>query len=75
MTKELQKDKKSSSDPQKIIENSQNQAIDVEVDINIHMAPKKEYLIKVRITQIEKAKPRIDLREFEVMVDKEEDNL
>lgn len=39
------------------------------------MAPKKEYPIKVKITKIEKAKPSIDPREFEVMVNMEEDNL
>jgi hypothetical protein len=76
MTKELQKDKKTPSDPQnKLFKNLQDQLIDVEVDANIHMNPKKEYPIKVRITHIEKARPRIDLNEFEVMGDKEEDNL
>jgi hypothetical protein len=39
------------------------------------MAPRNEYPIKVRITQIEKARPKIDLREFEAIEDVEENNL
>ena len=75
MTKELQKDKRSSSDPPRVpSEIPKNQVIDMEVDMIIHMAPKKEYPIKIKIEKIEKAKPTIDHSEFNLMVDLEEDN-
>ena len=76
MTKELQKDKKSHSDPpNSLIEKVKDQVSDIEVDADIHMAPKKEYPVKLKISKIEKGRPRIDPREFEVMVDMEEENL
>ena len=76
MTKELQKDKESPSDFQnQLHEKAKNQVADIEVDANIHMAPKQEYPIKVKITKIEKARPSIDPREFELMVDLKEENL
>ena len=76
MTKELQKDKKTlSNSPESPIEKVKDQLADIEVDADIHMAPKKEYSVKVKISKIEKGKPRIDPREFEVMVDMEEENL
>ena len=60
MTKELQKDKKSPQEASiKIPEKFKDQVSDIEVDTNIHMSPKKEYPIKIKINKIEKAKPNI----------------
>lgn len=76
MTKELQKNKKNlSKSPESLVEKVKDQVADIEVDADIRMAPKKEYPVKVKITKIEKARPKIDPREFEVMLDMEEENL
>jgi len=76
MTKELQKDKKSAPESSsKVSERFRNQVTDIEVEANIHMSPKKEYPIKVKISKIEKAKPNIDPREFELMVDMKKDTI
>ena len=45
------------------------------MDTNLHMSSKKEYPIKVKINKIEKAKPNIDPREFELMADMKEDTI
>ena len=47
----------------------------MEVDMTIHMAPKREYPIKIKINKIEKAKPTIDPSEFELILDVEEDGV
>ncbi|TFG25579.1 MAG: hypothetical protein EU529_00780 [Promethearchaeota archaeon] len=76
MTKELQRDKKSAPESSsKIPEKFKNQVTDIQVEADIHMSPKKEYPIKVKITKIEKAKPNIDPREFELMADMKEDTI
>jgi len=65
MTKELQTDKKAASNtPDRLVGKVKEKLADIEVCANIHMAPKKEYPIKVKISKIEKAKPRIDPREL-----------
>ncbi len=62
LTKELQKEKKiSSAESKEASEKPKSSLADIEVDMTIHMAPKREYPIKIKINKIEKAKPAINL--------------
>lgn len=68
MSKELQKDETPPSHIQKSsLDNFKNKFTEIELETNIHMAPKKEYPLRLKITKIERARPRIDPREFEMM--------
>ena len=68
MTKELQKDKKTPDPTNKILETFKNQVTDIEVKANIHMSPKNEYPIKIKIIKFEKARPNINPWEFELNI-------
>ena len=76
ITLKLQNDKKLPSESRnKFIAKEANQKKDIEIDVDLHMAPIKEYPIKVKVIQTEKARPKIDPRDFEVLEDLEEENL
>ena len=65
LTKELHKDKKkSATPPEKTPKKLKTSEADMEIDMTIHMAPKREYPIKIKINRIEEGKPRIDPSQF-----------
>ena len=53
-----------SNSSKKAIDKVEDLVLDIEVDADIHMAPQKEYPVKLKISKIEKGRPMIDPREL-----------
>jgi len=74
MTKEVRKKKVTTSiQSNKDSEKNICQKDSMEFDTFVHIAPKKEYSIRIKINKIEKAKPLIKISNFDFLLEMDDD--